>query len=1306
MLKVNWDNLSDEEKKFMDDLIRASVVDVVRTDEVNHLIEHGLLESMDDLKEVLDDAEKVLGHRCGPACLVRDGPNSLKCKKLNNLIVSPDNTKHIFKDLPNQYSLECLERLVQIGLVENIIVSKDGYEAPFKSNLEFFHPKRHIPPTNPTGDINMSPVEGYFFTACRSMQNVQYLTLCGGVNKYVVKYIGKIDEQNYVIICTDSSKNGKLVSKSFFLHNTKVVGSKINEDKRKEQNREKNHAQGRAISQNEMVHVMLQYAEVYTDLNFVAIPTIPLELRAGVDKSQYYCIEDSADAGIISDIVRKDIVNDEWRHHTEPEKLILEDLKLSKVTVDKVTQFSVRPPELRFIIDQIGNYFRWFKVVPKLLNEETMRKIIDSDIRLTSWVDGLQRIVKIRREAIPELYEYINNQMRHHDKASPHIECMINLFNEIHSHYEDRNVTAVVDEAFGIHLEKDLIYYDPNLDHLPIPVYSYIKPTMGTQFILHLLLSMGHFSTEIDLTLHPSLRESFRSSHLIGPLNDVESLQQYSNELLKKFIVDQLQYFPNSKRVIDSWIITAGELLDDIIVHDNIPINNMPAVQQSSLYASTEEKCIQYINTIKENVIKSALSELRDESIERCSIPSYESILSATKANRIDWDAIDCFSQNESQPDSSFKEQSFAIQKCVQAINLYRDGMSHNSFIKSIGIRGFAGCGKSWTMQYIMLYAMSQGLLCIPTAMMSRRSVFLGGKHIHILFCIPADRNVSPHRLAEIAITKLLRDPKKMNLVRSLDCLFLDEIGQLSSEMLAVIDIILRRVKDTNIFMGGVLIISTIDHTQLQPVQGRPFLTSSHVITCFQMTMLCTSVRASNDPNFQRIQEIARMHYKVYQQQPELLDEFKLLLSNTCTFVSDWSDPEITPSTYRLYSKKFPAKEATRQFISAVTQSIESNHIIEKNADDVQKSRYSHGEWMTASDEVKASLDQRLKEPRTLLFFRGALYEFTYNNEEKYSQGQMAILFDLPSQDMIDRNKKIKVLAVPPGLQDVGDFNHDIPKEFYLNQGFKEVTIGIAPERIHSIGRNLQAQRKQYGLKHRVTSTIHAAMGDTLSRVAIEISRNDSSFRLWDCAQAIVTLSRTKLGKNLIFVGSKNETINALVELIQMKSQWTDYMEEVLSLITIRNENINDNEAENPRHRQLTQSHYPFRICDVVLPQCNTGFVYMLLSIVRPTYSYIGETKCIRSRLEQHNSGHGSSSTEPAYLRPFGVLAFICGFNGEKPLRRYVEKKWKERRDDLIRDGINDYRQWARVGNEVIENLNQQELNTEKSELRLILMFR
>ena len=75
-------------------------------------------------------------------------------------------------------------------------ISDEGYVKPFKSFDPFFHPKRHIPPTNPMHDINMSPVEGYTFSICLSMQNIQWLTQCGGVNKYVVKYIGKIDEQN------------------------------------------------------------------------------------------------------------------------------------------------------------------------------------------------------------------------------------------------------------------------------------------------------------------------------------------------------------------------------------------------------------------------------------------------------------------------------------------------------------------------------------------------------------------------------------------------------------------------------------------------------------------------------------------------------------------------------------------------------------------------------------------------------------------------------------------------------------------------------------------------------------------------------------------------------------------------------------------------------------------------------------------------------------------------------------------------------------------------------------------------------
>ena len=41
----------------------------------------------------------------------------------------------------------------------------------------------------------MLPVEGYTFANYRSMQNIQILTQCGGVNKYVCKYIRNVNKK-------------------------------------------------------------------------------------------------------------------------------------------------------------------------------------------------------------------------------------------------------------------------------------------------------------------------------------------------------------------------------------------------------------------------------------------------------------------------------------------------------------------------------------------------------------------------------------------------------------------------------------------------------------------------------------------------------------------------------------------------------------------------------------------------------------------------------------------------------------------------------------------------------------------------------------------------------------------------------------------------------------------------------------------------------------------------------------------------------------------------------------------------------
>ena len=87
---------------------------------------------------------------------------------------------------------------------------------PFKRRLSYFHPRRHIPAVNWTHDLNISPVEGYTFSYCQSMQNIQMITDTGGCNKYCIKYVGKIDEQNYVVVYSDGSRNGSLITKRIF----------------------------------------------------------------------------------------------------------------------------------------------------------------------------------------------------------------------------------------------------------------------------------------------------------------------------------------------------------------------------------------------------------------------------------------------------------------------------------------------------------------------------------------------------------------------------------------------------------------------------------------------------------------------------------------------------------------------------------------------------------------------------------------------------------------------------------------------------------------------------------------------------------------------------------------------------------------------------------------------------------------------------------------------------------------------------------------------------------------------------------
>ena len=214
----------------------------------------------------------------------------------------------------------------------------------------------------------------------------------------------------------------------------------------------------------------------------------------------------------------------------------------------------------------------------------------------------------------------------------------------------------------------------------------------------------------------------------------------------------------------------------------------MPSVQLTTILKSVDEKCVSVVKKFKSEVISSALKEL-DGLIVTCNIPPKNRFLEANKSSPIEWNAFQSLQQSPDQPDTSFREQSFVIKKCTDAIDNYAN-ISHTKLVKNHVIRGYAGCGKSWTMQYCILHAYSRGLFALPTAMMANRAVFLGTKHIDWLFGLPFEKNFSAYKTAESAIATLMKYPERLNILRTLDVLFIDEIGQVLSELLSVIDII------------------------------------------------------------------------------------------------------------------------------------------------------------------------------------------------------------------------------------------------------------------------------------------------------------------------------------------------------------------------------------------------------------------------------------------------------------------------------------------------------------------------------------
>jgi len=1284
------------------------------------LVASGLFDTEDAALQALLEGSKVLKHECSARCMKRvSADGTLSCRVVNNGVENPHPGEHTVKTIEVEHSKAAEDILVDLGL---FVMNEQGCCVPNK-DCEFgnlFVAQQHYPPAG-RDEGPVSACNGMLFLATMCAQNLKLICGTYFLNRYLTKYVSKIDEHNRVFINTRPGMGNAVNADGQMLHNTKITTSAYNEKKMMDSRRDSSNPTARAISRMEMLMVIFGYPQVYTTWETEKISTSPLETRPAVEAMprvkglidegvarQNSTLPSDLDVGFVfpSYAVRERLRGmPTWRKHGAMEQLTYTDRCFSGENVDSVTVFSLRPPELRWCREQ-ANYARWFyrsktKIGKNRGSRASQRQSVSAylakavllDFNKTQWVDSTDHKVYVRRKAVPEILKYLNERTAMEDCYAD--DMLADLGPERLRRKLSRegavgmvqNLFRILDDVIegrrridGSSHYVSTFFGDDSRQHgdLPVVWHNNVSPRHTHRWIIHILLSMGKMSCEASVFLGAtSIRECFVRAKLFNPRNDPA---EEAKKLTKKYIVEQLAFTPGGTKTFDRCIVQAYRNLHELLVHDRVAGNDdVPPFLFTRLRDSLSDKAEKRLAEKKEKLLDALLMSVGSKAAFKDIIPDRDAILAATPSNPVTWDIE--IKGVENQAEESVAMQRNAIGLAEQTLTNYMSCPSHQH--RNVVIVGSPGAGKTTMMELVILKALSHGLNGAVTALLGDRASTFNCEHIYEMFKIPVNTRAPPARLVDLALIALGRDPVRLNSILRMDFLAFDEFGQVSAELLSILDMILRKARGSSLYMGGVLVFATMDKDQLLPVSGRPPLLSSNMVTSFTFVRLQRSVRAAGDALFQELQDITRLSCKEIEEAPDIRQRFIQLVKTVFTHVVSFDDPRIKPTMLRVFGKRSAnRKEETRLISQMRAVHRPRGEFLTATAEDLETT--ADGSWVGASAVTSHKLNRAVKEPMELAFFPLAVYEVTFNVSGKHSQSQLAVLREMPTEDQLKDHLPVKLLLAPNGVKCLPE--NPTSLDSFRTAGWYPVSVGPVPDRLHVIGHSgLQAKRKQYGLRHRIAATIHVSMGQDLNGLVTRVSLSEKEYQLWDKRQVVVLVSRTYEGHQTIFVGNPDETAAALCRLLTKSSQFDRYMAHLMD--TLCGSAVGSTAAFTVVD---LVSYHTYRPVDIDLPVGEHGYVYLIVSTRDTKCTYIGETENLRKRLRKHNNGTATEQTASNHLRPWGLLAFVVGFDsGSRQNRRTFEGAWKARRDTTAQQrpgGVLSPDEILQVGRDLLES--------------------
>jgi len=201
-------------------------------------------------------------------------------------------------------------------------------------------------------------------------------------------------------------------------------------------------------------------------------------------------------------------------------------------------------------------------------------------------------------------------------------------------------------------------------------------------------------------------------------------------------------------------------------------------------------------------------------------------------------------------------------------------------------------------------------------------------------------------------------------------------------------------------------------------------------------------------------------------------------------------------------------------------------------------------------------------------------------------------------------------------------------------------------------------RRTQFPVRYYLCSTIHRIQGDTVPLLATEMSTTKNVYKMWQKEQFAVLVSRVHECADIILVGSREETRAAIERILLTSSKWDNLIDHFLNVLNVA--------VHTGQARHIDLCAHPFLPIYRELPSTECGYVYLLISLSTISSHYIGETDNIQRCVRDHNCGYGASDTKNTNLHPWGVFAFVFGFeqdmdDGGRGARRQFCNDWRGR---------------------------------------------